>query len=118
MAVLFTIGTTQKRQSETALYSMFFCSDGSGHLIGTKAAGAYTNGLVRSVHDSLDLSDVGLPGSAGPAVGVGYVVSEGNSLSAYTAFCHFNTSKSVSRIRFLTSEGYYITKFCKLQYVT
>ena len=55
----------------------------SGNLIGTQAAGAYTYSGMSTVNYSLDLSDIRFPGSAGFAVGVGYVVSEDDALSAY-----------------------------------
>ena len=60
----------------------------------TKATGAYANGSVSSVNNSLNLADVGLPGSVGLAVGVRHVVSEGNALTADTALSHFDTSKN------------------------
>ncbi len=43
---------------------------------------------MSAVDDDLDPSDVGLPHSVGLAVGVGDVVTEGNSLAADRAFCH------------------------------
>ena len=58
----------------------------------TKATGAYANGSVSSVNNSLNLADVGLPGSVGLAVGVGYVVSECNALAANATLSHFDTS--------------------------
>ena len=47
-----------------------------------------------SVNDSLNLADIGLPGSVGLTVGVRYVVSENNALTADTALSHFDTSKN------------------------
>ena len=61
-------------------------------LSGTKATGANGNGSVGSVNYSLNLTDVGLPGSVGLTVGVRHVVSESNALTANTALSHFDTS--------------------------
>ena len=49
---------------------------------------------MSSVNNSLNLTDIGLPGSVGLAVGVRHVVSEGNALTADTALSHFDTSKN------------------------
>ena len=59
----------------------------------TKATGAYANGGMSSVNNSLYLTDIGLPGSVSLAVGVGNVMSKGNALAADGALCHFDTSK-------------------------
>ena len=68
----------------------------------TKATGAYANGSISSVNNSLNLADVGLPGSVGLAVGVRHVVSEGYALTADTALSHFDTSKNpVKRRNFI-----------------
>ena len=63
-------------------------------LSGTKATGANGNSSVSSVNYSLNLTDVGLPGSVGLTVGVRYVVSKNNALTADTALSHFDTSKN------------------------
>ena len=42
---------------------------------------------MSTVNYSLDLSDIRFPGSAGLAVGVGYVMSEDDALSAYFTLC-------------------------------
>ena len=57
-------------------------------LAGTQAAGADGNGRMFAVNDSLDFSDVRLPGSVGFAVGMGVVVPEGHTLAADAALCH------------------------------
>ena len=67
---------------------MYFNSDRSGNFAGTQAAGANVNGLGSSVYDSLNASDVGLPGSVGLSVGMGYCESELNCFSTDAALCH------------------------------
>ena len=62
------------------------------YLSGTKATGANVNRTISSVNNCLYLTDVGLPGSVGLAVGVGNVMSESNALAAYATFSHFDTS--------------------------
>ncbi len=62
------------------------------NLAGTKATRANGNGSVSSVNDSLYLADIRLPGSVSFTVGVRYVVSESNTLTADTALSHFDTS--------------------------
>ena len=57
-------------------------------LTGTQATRANGNGLVRTVHDCLDLANVGLPGAIGFTVGVGHILTVDYTLSADTAFCH------------------------------
>ena len=47
---------------------------------------------MRTVDDSLYLTDVGLPSSVSFTVGVRNVVSERNALTADTALSHFSTS--------------------------
>jgi len=58
------------------------------NLAGTKATGTNVNGLVRTFNDSLNLADIGLPGSIALAVRMGNRVAENNTLAADTAFCH------------------------------
>ncbi len=60
----------------------------SFNLAGTKAAGAYGNGSIAAVYNSLNLSYVGLPNSVGLSVGMGNVVTESNALSTYGTLCH------------------------------
>ena len=61
-------------------------------LSGTKATGADGNRAVGSVNYSLNLTNVGLPGSVGLTVRVGNVMSKGNALTANATFSHFDTS--------------------------
>ncbi len=61
---------------------------GSLYLARTQTTRADRDGFMGSVHNGADLSDVGLPGSAGFAVGVGNIISERNALSAVHTFCH------------------------------
>ena len=58
----------------------------------TKATRAYVNGLMGSVHNCLNLADIGLPSSVGLAVGVGNVVTKSHALTANATICHFDTS--------------------------
>ena len=60
----------------------------AGYLAGTQAAGANAYSHVGTVNHSLNLTDVGLPGSVGLPVGVRNVVSECNTLTANTALSH------------------------------
>lgn len=64
----------------------------SFNLAGAEATRAYVDGLVGSFNNCLYAADVGLPGTVGFAVGVRNIVSENNTFSAQTAFCHFDTS--------------------------
>ena len=70
-------------------------SNGSCNLTGAKATCASVNSLGSAVYNSLNLSDVGLPGSVSLAVGVGYVAAKGNALAADAALCHFNIPPSM-----------------------
>ena len=63
----------------------------AGNLTGTQATGANGDGLMGTVHNCLDLANVGLPGAIGFTVGVGYILTVNNTLSADTAFCHYLT---------------------------
>ena len=60
----------------------------AGYVAGTQAAGANAYSHVGTVNHSLNLTDVGLPGSVGLPVGVRNVVSECNTLTANTALSH------------------------------
>ena len=64
---------------------------GSGNLAASQTTGANRNLLVGTVYNSIDLSDVCLPGSSSLSVRVGDIVAEGNALSANAAFCHIYT---------------------------
>ena len=74
------------------LKAEFFKSLSALDLSGAKATRANVNSSVCSVNYSLNLTDVGLPGSVGLTVGVRHVVSESNALTADTALSHFDTS--------------------------
>ena len=65
-----------------------FNLNGSGYFSGTQTTRAYVHGLGSAVHDSLNTSDVGLPGSVGLAVGMGYCETELYCFSADAALCH------------------------------
>ena len=63
-------------------------SSSASDLTGTQATGANSDGLVRAVHNCLNLANVGLPGAVGLTVGVRNILSVHNTLSTDTAFCH------------------------------
>jgi len=101
-----------------------FNSDSSGYLAGTQTTGAYINGLGSTVYNSLNTSDVGLPGSVGLSVGMGNCESELNCLSADAALCHDYYLRYLSRHVWIFEHGdadtitnnrYYTTIFSKLQ---
>ena len=60
----------------------------AGNLTGTQAARANANGLMFTVNNCLNLSDVRLPSSVRVAHRVGYVAAKGNTLAADAALCH------------------------------
>ena len=60
----------------------------TSNLTGTQATRANGDGLVSTVHDCLDLANVGLPGAIGFTVGVGNILTVNNTLSADTTLCH------------------------------
>ena len=64
----------------------------SGNLAGAQATGANSYGLCSTVYDSLNLTDVGLPGSVCFAMRVRNCLSENNALSTNAALCHIDTS--------------------------
>lgn len=76
---------------------VLFCDEienrlyGSGNLAASQATGANSNLLVGTVYNSIDLSDVCLPGSSSLSVRVGDIVAEGYALSANTTLCHIYT---------------------------
>ena len=78
-------------------------------LSGTKATGANGNGSIGSVNYSLNLTDIGLPGSVGLTVGVGNVMSKNNALTADTALSHFDTSKIPALASVILYKFYLIT---------
>ena len=53
---------------------------------------ANSNGLGGTVYDSLNLTDIGLPGSVRLTIGVGNSLSENNALTTDTTLCHNDTS--------------------------
>ena len=68
-----------------------FNKSSSLYLTGTQATRTYVHGLMSSVYNCLYLSYVRLPAAVGLTVGVGYIVSEHNSLSANITLCHYRT---------------------------
>ena len=81
----------------------------SGNFARTKATRANSNGGIRAVNYCLNLTDVGLPGSVGLTVGVRYVVSKNNALTADTALSHFDTSKNPALASVILYKIYLIT---------
>ncbi len=76
---------------------LFIKSNSSLNLAGTQAARANVNGLGCTVYNSLNASDVGLPGSVGLSVRMGNSKSKLNCLSANAALCHFYYLRILSR---------------------
>ena len=71
-------------------FLILFNLNGSGYFTRAQATRTNVNGLGSAVYDSLNTSDVGLPGSVGLSVGMGYCKSELNCFSADAALCHDN----------------------------
>ena len=63
-------------------------SDGSFHLVGTKASCTDVYMARRAVNNSLNALDVGLHRSVGTSVGVRNVDTESHALAADIALCH------------------------------
>lgn len=63
-------------------------SDCSCNLVGTETTRTNINGFRSTIYHGFDSSDIGLPCSVGFSVGVGHIVTEHNTFSANTAFCH------------------------------
>ena len=81
----------------------------------TEATGANIHTLMCSVHNSLNLSDIGLPSAVCLSVRVRNLKTKGNALSTDLAFCHFaDTSyhKAVLQngVRFFINIGNYNTR--------
>ncbi len=70
--------------------------DSALNLAGTETTGTNINSLRCSVNNSLNFSDVRLPGSVGLAVRVRNVVTESHTLVAYAALCHVNCTSQLS----------------------
>ena len=83
-------GKRKKPKDELSAYILrsLRLSDRSGDLTGTQAACAGVNSAGGAVDDRLDSLYVGLPGSVGSSVGVGYFDTELHVFSAKIAFCH------------------------------
>ena len=60
----------------------------SFNLARAQTSGANINVCGRTVHHSLDPLYIGLPASVSPSVGVRYLYTESNTLSANFTFCH------------------------------
>ena len=61
---------------------------GAVNLARAQTARANSDGFRSAVYQSLDLADIGLPHSVRLPMRVGYVLTEHDTLSANTAFCH------------------------------
>jgi hypothetical protein len=94
----------------------FLFSLRAGNLARAQATGANRHGGGGPVNDSLYLTDIGLPGTVGLAMGVGNVLTEHNALSANTALCHIDTSSCTPWVLsficscFFNSKKYYNIK--------
>ena len=72
----------------SAILSICTISEQGGALSlfhGAQATGTYVDGLAAF---QSDFANVGFPGSVGFTVGMGYVLTEHNALTADTALCH------------------------------
>ena len=64
------------------------CLNRSGHFAGTQTPGTNIYMARRTIHNSLNTLDVGLPRTIGTSVGVGNLNTKGHALVAKLAFCH------------------------------
>ena len=67
-------------------HTLYLHCQRSGLFHGAQATGTNIDGFA-ALHS--DLADIGLPCPVGFAVGMGYVLTEHNTLAADTALCHF-----------------------------
>ena len=86
------------------------------YLTGAQASGTYIDMAGSTLYNSLDTLYVGLPGSVGCSVGVGYLVTEGHALAANFTLCHYNTPPSIAtghtaRLSFLNT---YVLHYSRL----
>ena len=63
-------------------------SDSAGNFTGTQAPGTNIHMARRTIDQSLDTLDIGLPGTIGTSVRVGNLDAEGHALVAKFAFSH------------------------------
>ncbi len=79
------------KQKSPAFAGDFYCAfylNSSFDLTASHAVSTYINGLMSAVYNSLNLSDVRLPHSAGLSVRVRNIVTKGNCLLAKFTLCH------------------------------
>ena len=62
--------------------------DGALNLTGTQASCTDIDMAGRTLNNSLDALNIGLPGSVGTSVGMGNLDTKGNALTAKIALCH------------------------------
>ena len=62
--------------------------DSAGNFTGTQAPGTNVHMARRTIDESLDTLDIGLPGTIGTSVRVGNLDAEGHALVAKFAFSH------------------------------
>ena len=63
-------------------------SDSAGNFTGTQAPGTNIHMARRTIDESLDTLDIGLPGTISTSVGVGNLDTEGHALVAKLALSH------------------------------
>jgi len=92
---MFRTGSSSPRNDKKAHRSRWAKSSGANQsdctvdLAGTQAAGAGVHTSGSTVDNSLDTSYVGLPGTIGTAMRVGYLDSKSNTLAADFTLCHY-----------------------------
>ena len=87
---------------DTQRVSLFIsCSlDCSCYLVGTKASGANTDGLRCAIHHSLNLSEVGFPGSVASSVRVADLNTKHHALTANFTFCHLSYTSQIYKTKY------------------
>ena len=81
----------------TALCFFVCCGSRALYLAGTQATGADIHSLVGTCFNNLNSANVGLVGSVGFTVRVGYVVTEHNALSAHFTLCHLSAPPFIGK---------------------
>lgn len=87
VAAVITVGIKEARKNPRFVVTY----SGKGNSTGTnrtQAAGADIDCLVLTVDNNLNGSDVRFPSSVGLSVGMGNIMTKGNTLFTDAAFCH------------------------------
>ena len=78
----------KKPLPKSAGVCLYLESDSAGNFTGTQAPGTNIYMARRTIDESLDTLDIGLPGTIGTSVRVGNLDAEGHALVAKFAFSH------------------------------